>query len=170
MTLIDLSFPPSVFVASTEIFLCRDLYSCASCELPHYGTQRRTTLANQKTVQKVVVLLVVVFVLLVLIHQLLDTIELGDSNNLWNLERERFIEVFDVDKGVRVVENPFIREEGRHSQYPWEREYLPGSYAEFPLHIVPVEDAKGSLLYNMKDDRDTEKLFFVGLSEITNKI
>ena len=75
----------------------------------------------------------------------------------------------EMDKGVRVVENPFIREEESHSQYPWEREYPPGSYAKFPLHIVPVEDAKGSLLYNMKDDRDSEKLFFVGLSEITNK-
>ena len=52
-----------------------------------------------------------------------------------------------------------------HGSFPWERDYLPGSYAKFPLHIVKVEDAKGSLLYNMKDDRNAEDWFFVGLSE-----
>ena len=56
-----------------------------------------------------------------------------------------------------------------HGNYPWERDYLPGSYAKFPLHIVKVEDAKGSLLYNMKDDRNAEDWFFVGLSETRDK-
>ena len=56
-----------------------------------------------------------------------------------------------------------------HGNYPWERDYLPGSYAKFPLHIVKVEDAKGSLLYNMKDDRSAEDWFFVGLSETRDK-
>ena len=56
-----------------------------------------------------------------------------------------------------------------HGNYPWERNYLPGSYAKFPLHIVKVEDAKGSLLYNMKDDRNAENWFFVGLSETRDK-
>lgn len=56
-----------------------------------------------------------------------------------------------------------------HGNYPWERNYLPGSYAKFPLHIVKVEDAKGSLLYNMKDDRNAEDWFFVGLSETRDK-
>ena len=56
-----------------------------------------------------------------------------------------------------------------HGNYPWERNYLPGSYAKFPLHIVKVEDAKGSLLYNMKDDRNSEDWFFVGLSETRNR-
>ena len=61
-----------------------------------------------------------------------------------------------MDKDVRVVENPFIKDEESYRKYPWERKYLPGSYAKFPLHIVPVEDAKGSLLYNTKDDRNLE--------------
>lgn len=56
-----------------------------------------------------------------------------------------------------------------HGNYPWERNYLPGSYAKFPLHIVKVEDARGSLLYNMKDDRNAENWFFVGLSETRDK-
>ena len=56
-----------------------------------------------------------------------------------------------------------------HGNYPWERDYLPGSYAKFPLHIVKVEDATGSLLYNMKDDRNAEDWFFVGLSETRDK-
>ena len=56
-----------------------------------------------------------------------------------------------------------------HGNYPWERDYLPESYAKFPLHIVKVEDAKGSLLYNMKDDRNAEDWFFVGLSETRDK-
>jgi len=56
-----------------------------------------------------------------------------------------------------------------HGSFPWERDYLPGSYAKFPLHIVKVEDEKGSLLYNMKDDRNAEDWVFVGLSETRDK-
>ncbi len=56
-----------------------------------------------------------------------------------------------------------------HGSFPWERDYLPGSYAPFPLHIRPPDTLKGSLRYNIKEDRNAENWFFVGLSETRDK-